>query len=129
LKENEIRSARAVAHIEPKFKKPPERLPVQQPVPEGYLPQSGEAAAEEGSDATSGELFIQVASSKNPDATRRLVDRLRKQGFPAFSAQKEVPGKGVWYRIQLGPFNNQMLAEEALAKMKSQHFEAYLIQQ
>jgi hypothetical protein len=72
-------------------------------------------------------LMIQVASSKDPEATRYLVDRLKKKGYPAFSALKEVPDKGTWYRIRVGPYGDRAAAEAAVARLKKEKFDAYVV--
>lgn len=128
--------------IEAKFRKPAGGVPpAQPPAVEGDPPPgggvqveaaagvpAGAAQADADSGAPGGELFIQVASSKDADATRRLVERLQKAGLPAFSARIELPDKGHWYRVQVGPFTSRPMADEALARLKSQEFNAYLIQ-
>ena len=87
------------------------------------------APAAPGESAASGgaTLMIQVASSKDPDATRYLVDRLKKKGYPAFSALKEVPDKGTWYRIRIGPYEDRAAAEAAVARLKKEKFNAYVV--
>ena len=94
LKEMETKPSGPVPRIEAKFKKPPERVPVQQPAPDIYLPREGEAAAESASQGTAGRLFIQIASSKDADATRRLVTRLQEGRISGFQRQDRGPLQG-----------------------------------
>lgn len=86
-----------------------------------------EESAKETVGAEAGELVIQVASSKDADATRYLVDRLKKKGYPAFSATKEVPDKGIWHRIRVGPFADRKSADEMLARLKKDNYNAYIV--
>jgi cell division septation protein DedD len=68
-----------------------------------------------------------VASSKDTEATQYLVKRLKKKGYPAFSTLKEVPEKGVWHRIRVGPFPDRKAAEEMLARLKADNLNAYIV--
>jgi hypothetical protein len=52
-----------------------------------------------------GRFFLQVASfQKRPDA-ERLKARLALKGLQARVVSAEVPGKGTWHRVRLGPFS------------------------
>ena len=116
----------AIPHKRALFKKPDNLKSIQgaagepqaSPKVKAVVPTTGEPA---------GGLVIQVASSKDPDATRRLVARLQKDGYPAFSSKKEVPFKGVWYRIRVGPFTDRAAAERTVAWLKKKNFSAYII--
>jgi len=97
---------------------------VKKPAEADAAPATAEAAAAE---ASEGELVIQVASSKDAEATRYLVDRLKKKGYAAFSTLIEVPEKGTWHRIRVGPFADRNAADEVLARLKTENYNAYIV--
>ena len=61
---------------------------------------------------------IQAASVKNAKDADRLVARLKKEGYPAYRAVGNVPGKGVWFRVRIGEYNSKVQARRTLDKLK-----------
>ena len=70
---------------------------------------------------------IQVASFKNQKDAYRLVSKLKKGKYPAYSAIGVIPGKGIWYRVRVGYFKTQADATPVLARLKREHLKAFLI--
>ena len=65
------------------------------------------------------EVLIQVQSGQDAAAAQKEADRLFQLGTPAFSRAEQVPDKGVWNRVYIGPFENESdakAAAEALVK-------------
>ena len=58
---------------------------------------------------------IQAASVRKAKDADRLVQKLKKGGYPAYRAIGKIPGKGIWYRVRIGKYQNK---SEALAVMK-----------
>lgn len=52
-----------------------------------------------------GRFFLQVASFQDRPDAERLKARLALRGLRAHVVSAEVPGKGTWYRVRLGPFS------------------------
>ncbi len=76
------------------------------------------------SDATSppgaeGGFQIQVASFKDKDDAERFVTELRKRGHAAYRQPAEVPGRGLWHRVRIGPFDNKYQAELYRKKLEA----------
>jgi cell division septation protein DedD len=61
---------------------------------------------------------IQVASSKDSGIADKLVNRLKKGGYPAYRSIGKVPGKGIWYRVQVGYFNSRSEAGSTLKRLR-----------
>ena len=62
---------------------------------------------------------IQVAAFKSDRDADNLVAELKQKGFSAYRAIGKVPGKGIWYRVRIGEFNNKAEAGSTIAKLKT----------
>jgi len=62
---------------------------------------------------------IQVAAFKSDRDADKLVAELKQKGFSAYRAIGKVPGKGIWYRVRIGEFNNKAEADSTIAKLKT----------
>ncbi|PID40208.1 MAG: hypothetical protein CR984_04430 [Proteobacteria bacterium] len=80
-------------------------LPLKKPPP-GSAPDK--AATEEDS------LTIQVASLKDGEAADQIVANLKKAGYPAYLSRSYIPGKGLWFRVRVGRYQNR---DQAAADM------------
>lgn len=62
------------------------------------------ALADEGAD---GPFTLQVASFQDEQEARRISASLRGQGFHTFIVAADVEGRGMWFRVRIGPFRTQ----------------------
>ncbi len=69
-----------------------------------------------------GHFTIQVAAVQETQSAEKLVARLRKQGYQAYQLRSDVAGKGVWYRVRVGAFEDRSTADRMLAKLKADNF-------
>jgi cell division septation protein DedD len=69
-----------------------------------------------------GHFAIQVASVQDIKGAEKLVTRLRAKGYPAYQLRSDVAGKGIWYRIRVGGFEDRRAAENMLKKLKNDKF-------
>ncbi|HSC86099.1 MAG TPA: SPOR domain-containing protein [Polyangiaceae bacterium] len=60
--------------------------------------------AEAGAD---GGFSVQVSSFKNQDDAERFVTELRRRGHHAYRIAANVPGRGLWHRVRVGPFKTK----------------------
>ena len=60
--------------------------------------------APEGSD---GPFTLQVASFQDEQEARRTSASLRGQGFHTFIVAADVQGRGMWFRVRIGPYRTQ----------------------
>jgi cell division protein FtsN len=57
--------------------------------------------------ATSKEMyFVQAGAFQNVGDAEKLKAKLAFSGFEASIQTANIPDKGVWYRVRLGPYNN-----------------------
>ena len=61
---------------------------------------------------------IQVAAFKASGDADKLVAELKQKGFAAYRAIGKVPGKGIWYRVRVGRYNDRAKASSTIAKLK-----------
>ncbi len=64
---------------------------------------------------------IQVLATKDARAAKDTVDALKLRGHDAYSAKVDIKGKGVWYRIYIGPFASE---DDARQYIRTQKIEA-----
>ncbi len=70
---------------------------------------------------------IQVASLKDPAAANKIVEVLRQKGYAAYSTAANVAGKGMWYRVRVGPFRDKDPAQKELDRLKKDNYNPILI--
>ncbi len=78
-------------------------------------------------DITNKNLTIQVASFKDPNVADKMVEELKKKGFPAYRSIGKVPGKGIWYRVRIGYFSSKSEAGSMLKMLKKDKLNAILV--
>jgi len=71
---------------------------------------------------------VQVASTRDPKDADRLVDRLKKEGYPAYRSIGKVPGKGIWYRVRVGYFQTRTDADSTLNQLKKGKINAIVVE-
>lgn len=57
-----------------------------------------------------GAYVVQVASFKEQADAERFVHELRERGHKAFREAANVPGRGLWHRVRIGPFTTKYRA-------------------
>ena len=62
--------------------------------------------------------FIQVASFQSVDDANRRAKELKDRGYKVLVVKADIPGKGAWYRVRLGPFNSVDKAKALALKVE-----------
>jgi cell division septation protein DedD len=75
----------------------------------------------------SGTLAVQVASVKDIAAAEALVKKLEQLGYAGFSKMAEVPNKGTWYRVRVGPYRTKAEAEKVRQKLIKDTFQGIVV--
>ena len=55
---------------------------------------------------------LQVSSFHTQSEAQAFADQLRARGHKAYVLEANVPGRGTWYRVRIGPFPTQHAAAE-----------------
>jgi DedD protein len=78
------------------------------------LPPGGELAPP----GMDGGFQLQVASFKDQADADRLVDDLRRRGHRAYRLTADVPERGLWQRVRIGPFKTKFEAQKYKAELE-----------
>jgi len=71
-------------------------------------PENTKEQAQPGHD---GEFTLQVISYESPEPAHAFAEGLRARGHSAFVVKADVPGRGRYYRVRIGPFESRWKAE------------------
>ena len=83
------------------------------------------AAAPAGRD---GDYTLQVVSYQNPTDANVFAQGLRDKGHEAFVVTAEIPDRGRWWRVRIGPFDNMREAESYRASFEAtEHMNTYVV--
>lgn len=72
-------------------------------------------------------LVIQVASLRSEENARTVRDKFRARGYPAYTQQAIVEGKGKWSRVRIGPYSDRRHAKKDLARLQKAGVDAILL--
>jgi DedD protein len=61
---------------------------------------------------------LQVSSFHTQAEAQSFADQLRARGHKAYVLEANVPGRGTWYRVRIGPFATQHTAAEYRASFE-----------
>jgi cell division septation protein DedD len=110
--------------------KPVRRKPAAKPRPKAKAPPKPvsrpeikpPAAPKPAPASVSGHFTIQVASVQDIKGAERMVTGLRAKGYQAYQIRSDIEGKGIWYRIRVGGFEDRGDAEKTLKKLKNDKY-------
>ena len=74
-----------------------------------------------------GPLAVQVASTKDEASAKALVKKLKKLGYAGFSIKAEIPNKGTWYRVRVGPYRTRSEAEQMHQELTKDKFKGIVV--
>jgi DedD protein len=72
-------------------------------------------------------MSVQVASLKERKDADRMIKTLKGKGFSAYRAIAEIPGKGIWFRVRVGPYKNRDEADRWLGRLKKEKFSGFVV--
>ena len=91
-------------------------------------PASRARQGDQGHERAGNKFTIQIASLKDSGIADKLVDRLKKGGYPAYRSIGKVPGKGIWYRVRVGYFNSRSEAGPTFNRLKKEKIDGIIVQ-
>jgi cell division protein FtsN len=71
--------------------------------------------------------FLQVGSFQKESDADNLKAKLALQGFEAIVQTADIPGKGAWHRVRVGPLNNIDTINKTRSELSANNFNADLI--
>jgi len=108
---------RRMAGLQPKAAK----AAVRKPAPE----QKASAAAAPPSSA--GAFTLQVASLRDATMADEMVARLQREGYQALQTAVTLPGKGRWFRVQVGRFADRQAARATIRALEAKGLQPILV--
>ena len=75
-----------------------------------------------------GAYIIQIGAFRQKEQAGKLVENLKAKGYSAYMTESEVLGKGTWYRVRIGGFNDPAKAEVVLTKLeREENIKAFMM--
>ena len=74
-----------------------------------------------------GPLAVQVASTKDEASAKTLVEKLKQLGYAGFSIKAEIPNKGTWYRVRVGPYRTRSEAKQVHQELAKEKFKGIIV--
>jgi cell division septation protein DedD len=96
--------------------------PVPKPAAQPASKPKTDAGSKSAPVSTPGLFAVQVASVQDIKGAEKMVARLRAKGYPAYQVRSEVAGKGTWFRVRVGGFEDREKAAGMLQKLKNDKF-------
>jgi cell division septation protein DedD len=90
-------------------------------------PEKGKVAAVVKTNAAGPAYTIQAAAVKDSNDADRLVEKLKKAGYPAYRVIGKIPGKGVWFRVRIGEYRSKSEAAAVMDKLKKEGLKPILV--
>lgn len=106
------------------------RLPGLQPKKDAQAkrpPPEQKPTAEGASSVASGSFTLQVASLRDAKMADEMVTRLRRDGYQVVRSGVTIPGKGQWFRVQVGRFNDRAAAAATIRALEAQGLKPILV--
>lgn len=92
-------------------------------------PQEKQAAQKEAPEEITKDFFaVQVASFKEKIRAGIVLDGLKKKNYAGYIVSKDLPGKGVFYRVWVGRLKSKEQAQEVLGLLKADYPGCFIIQ-
>jgi cell division septation protein DedD len=86
--------------------------------------------APRGHEGKEGEFTLQVISYDRPEPSRGFAEGLRAKGHAAFVVAADIPDRGRYYRVRIGPFKNKQLAEAYRHKFEDEeHMNTFVVRE
>jgi cell division septation protein DedD len=83
--------------------------------------------SDQGPEQADKNFTIQVASLRDSRDADKLVNKLKKGGYPAYRSIGKIPGKGIWFRVRVGYFKSRTEADLTLKRLKNEKLKAVIV--
>ena len=72
-------------------------------------------------------MAVQVASTKDAVSADALVKKMKQLGYTGFRIKAEIPNKGTWYRVRVGPYRTRSEAEQVHQELAKEKFKGIIV--
>jgi len=77
-----------------------------------------------------GEFTLQVISYDSVEPSRAFANGLREKGHEAYVVSADIPGRGRYYRVRIGPFKGRQQAEAYRHKFEAdEHMNTFVVRE
>jgi cell division septation protein DedD len=90
-------------------------------------PPKEKAVAVANTNTTGPTYTIQAAAVRNAKDADRLIQKLKKRGYPAYRTIGKVQGKGIWFRVRIGSYKSKAEARRTLDQLKKEGHKPILV--
>jgi len=91
------------------------------------VPPTAQPKADPAPTAVGASFTLQVKATQSQSEAEKFAAKLRLQGYHSSVAEADVPGKGHWYRVRVGRFENRAQAERYLGDFEREtHLSAFI---
>ena len=70
---------------------------------------------------------IQVSAFQTQEEAEAYKKSLNRKGYHPYVVAAEIPGKGIWYRVRVGRFENKDAAAEAKAELAIANIPSFIV--
>ncbi|MBC2715354.1 MAG: hypothetical protein HF978_08605 [Desulfobacteraceae bacterium] len=114
--------AEAVAVLKPEIRSAPAEVSAPVVKPEITAAKKAvpgtEKSVQKSPKATGQGFAIQVASLKDPEKAKILMNKFKEKGYPAFCQCTEING-ATWHRVRIGPYPDRAMADKDQDRLKA----------
>ena len=88
---------------------------------------SSKLSTESPSEALKKRFSLQICSFRNRLKAEKIVEELKREGYPGYVVSKDLGEKGVWFRVRIGEFETKEEAEEIEQKVKQEYKDSFIV--
>ena len=70
---------------------------------------------------------IQICSFQDKARAESVLEKLKKENYPAYIVIKDLEEKGIWHRVLIGRFKTRQEAKTLLEKIKKDYKHSFII--
>lgn len=90
-----------------------------EPAPAVEIPNEAETQPTSLKDSFSGKYTVQLGSHRSLNEAEAFAEGFRVRGYDPIITEKEIPNRGIWYRVSLGAFDTITQAKDYVKKEDS----------
>lgn len=72
---------------------------------------------------------VQVGSFQDKNRAESVLKKLKKNDYQAYITNRNLEGKGVWYRVSIGKFKDRNEARKTLNRVRQDYWNSFIILQ
>ena len=88
---------------------------------------SSKLSTENTSEVPKKRFSLQICSFRDRLKAEKIVEELKREGYPGYVVSKDLGEKGVWFRVRIGEFETKEEAEEIAQKVKQEYKDSFIV--